>query len=109
MAEHELGYLDPGIREQRVGAKAVAPLEGLERDLPAPVWARVKDLVIAVDEACSDRDHDEQEREWALLLDHIPGMRLVLEHLQAHVQGGYLDCCDDNCTPAQGLKEEYRR
>jgi hypothetical protein len=91
------------------GPAVVAEAEALERALSPAQHERVLSLLVAVDEACSDRDHAEHEREWALLQAHVPGLGLALEHVRSHVQGGYLECCHAAGTPQQRLKEEYRR
>jgi hypothetical protein len=42
-----------------------------------------------------------------MVLDHLPGPALGLEALRVHVQGAYLDCRGDSCTPQQRLKPQY--
>jgi hypothetical protein len=90
-----------------MGPQVLAAVEALERDVSPPIFTRILELCAEVDDAAGTAAHVDEERRWKLLLAHVPGLALMLEHLNTHIDGHYLECCQDGGSPRQRLRAEY--
>lgn len=91
-----------------LGPELLARVDALAADVGPAVAPRLVRLVLDVEDTAGDRGYVEAEREWQLVLAHLPGLALALTHIRAHVDGATWDCCTGTGTPQQQLRSEYQ-
>src|SRR6266851_8752987 len=75
------------------GPRAEALAEALERELPPSLWARVVELVSAVEDQATDVTVQACDHRVACVLAYFPGLTPAWHAVSAHLESRALHCC----------------